>query len=720
MINQALSDLPIDRNQSRAKGLQTHEVSEKERELVLRALKREESAMKYENDNRTKAKEDISFSDGEQWETADVTSRTADGRPTLTFNLCPIFIKQVMGNIRMNKPRIKVVPTGGKANKQVAGILDGIIRKIESQSNADEVYDEATKQMVTGGFAYIRVDNVYASNDMFDRDLQISWIPNQFAVYFDPLPYDLNKQNAEWAMVTSSIPKSEFIEKYPSAPLSSIPTTGVGDASNWFKKDEIRIAEYFERECYEETIVLMSSSEVLKKADAEEYIEKSKLSLQTALLSNPNAKALEGMLQVPSIVDERKVERYKVWRYLICGSCILEDKQLVPGEYIPIIPILGDVNIVDGVRRVKGLVRDIKDPQRRLNYWVSTETEIVSNQPRSPWIATPSQIQGFEKDYQNAAKKGNSVIRYNYVLEGDTGAAAPPPQRIPPVQPSPGMLEAAASALNDMKMAAGIFGPSLGEAPNEDVSGVAFGNAQRASDVVSFIYSDNLTRSLKLLGKILIGMIREVYDTDRVVRIRDHMNQDIEVQINSETTDPLLGLSIRLNDLTLGDYGVEVITGPPYMTARMEARTELLRFAQVFPEAKQALMDLIAKTSDFPLSDELDRRLSMVMPPIFRQQKPGEPPPQPTPQQQLAMTELKSKITVAESKARYEQFKAIKAGLDAEAAKNAGSDVEKRVLEIMEKLLTPLLGQGMPGQPGQQPEQPGQQPPQAPPAPPAI
>src|SRR5208337_62221 len=189
---QVLSDLPISRNQDKPKGLYSTQISKEESEFVLAILKKEELAMKFEEQNRKNAKEDICFADGEQWDQADVTKRTHDGRPTLTFNLCPIFIKQVMGNIRMNKPRIKVVPSEGKATKQVAAIYDGIIRKIETLSNADEVFDEACKQMVTGGFAYIRIDSVYASDDMFERDLRISWIPNQFAVYFDPRPYDLN------------------------------------------------------------------------------------------------------------------------------------------------------------------------------------------------------------------------------------------------------------------------------------------------------------------------------------------------------------------------------------------------------------------------------------------------------------------------------------------------------------------------------------------------
>lgn len=661
--------------------------------------------MKYEEYNRKSAKEDIAFADGDQWSQDDVTKRTRDGRPTLTFNLCPIFIKQIIGNIRMNKPRIKVTAIGGKANKSVAAVFDGIIRKIEAKSNADEIYDEATKQMITGGFAYVRVDNVYASNDMFERDLQISWIPNQFAVYFDPLPFDLNKQNAEWAMVTSTMPKAEFEEKYPFAPQSPIPVTGTGDGASWFKGDEIRIAEYFEREEYEETLVQLSNGVIMIKDKAKLYIEQMALALETAKLTNPMTAQLAPALKVPEIIQERKVERHKVWRYLICGSCILEDKQLVPGELIPIIPILGDVNIVDGVRRVKGLVRDIKDPQRRLNYWVSTETEVVSNQPKSPWIATAAQIKGFEQDYKDANKRNISVLRYNLAME-ESGQIAPPPQRMPPIQPSPGMLEAAASALNDMKMAAGIFGPSLGEAPAEDVSGAAMQTSQRASDVVSFIYADNLTRALKLLGKILIGMIQEVYDTDRIIRIKDNMDQDVELPINHDEINPITGLTDRINDLSLGDYGVEVITGPPYMTARMEARDGMLKFAQVFPEARGAIMDLAAKASDWYYADELNRRLEIVGNPAFRRTKPGDPPPQPTPQQQIMMAELQSKMSIAKDKAMYEKAKAMKMIAEAEDSKN--SDVKKVILDtLLELLQGPQGGQGKP-QPGQPPTgQPG-------------
>jgi hypothetical protein len=262
-------------------------------------------------------------------------------------------------------------------------------------------------------------------------------------------------------------------------------------------------------------------------------------------------------------------------------------------------------------------------------------------------------------------------------------------------------------------MAAGIFGPSLGEAPQEDVSGNAMQSSQRASDVVSFIYSDNLIRALKLLGKILVGMIQEVYDTDRLVRIKDHMDQDVEVQINSSEVNPVTGLSAQINDLDLGDYGIEILTGPPYMTARMEARDGMMKFAALFPEARSAVMDLVAKASDWPYADELDRRLTLVGNPVFRRQKPGDPPPQPTPQQQMMMLEMQTKQSIAKDKAMYEKARAMKMIAEAENSKN--SDVKKVILDTLMEVLQGVSGNQQPGQP--QTGQPGQAPGGAPPVP---
>lgn len=684
-----LSSLPIDRNQTKSHLVlpvsSTTAKLDPNNPIVKRGLKRLKLAMKYEEPNRTKSLQDIKFYDGEQWNPDDVTKRTNDGRPILTFNVCGTFVRQVMANIRINKPRMKVVPIGGPASRNVAMVYDGIIRSIESKSKADQIYDEVSKQMVTGGFGFMRVDQYYCNTDMFERELRIRWIPNQFAVYFDPLPFDLDSENATWALITSSLLRDEFIEEYPNIPAASLPEVGSGDNVNWFKKDEVKIAEYFEREPYEDILVQLSTKQVMYIKDAEEYIAQMTLGLNIASLTNPMAANISSMLEPPKIVQQRKVTRYRVWRYLICGVAILEGPNLVPGELIPIIPVLGDMTIVDGERRYKGLIRDAQDPQRRLNYWVTTETEVVANQPRVPWLATAAQIKGHEDEFNDGAKKSLSVITYNFVNEEDTGSPAPSPKRLDPPQVSPGMMEAAGKALEDMKMAVGIFGPSLGQQPTRDTSGETMDRVQGAGDLNSFLYIDNLTRSLRLLGRILIGMIPVIYDTPRMIQFKNHMDEDMQVQINWQDTDPISGLPLIINDLSIGTYDVDIITGPPYMTARLEAKEGMIEFAKVFPAAAPALMDLVARTSDWPFAEELTRRLEMVMNPMFKRQKPGEQQSPPNPQMELMKIQMESQKQIALSKAQYEKLKALKAAVELEKTKN--SDIKKTVLDTLDEIL---------------------------------
>ncbi len=82
-----------------------------EAELLRVARKRYEAAVDAERENREQALEDLEFRAGEQWPEAIQQEREEDGRPCLTINRMPQFIRQVTGDIRINRPAIKVRPT---------------------------------------------------------------------------------------------------------------------------------------------------------------------------------------------------------------------------------------------------------------------------------------------------------------------------------------------------------------------------------------------------------------------------------------------------------------------------------------------------------------------------------------------------------------------------------------------------------------------------------
>jgi hypothetical protein len=55
------------------------------------------------------------------------------------------------------------------------------------------------------------------------------------------------------------------------------------------------------------------------------------------------------------------------------------------------------------------------------------------------------------------------------------------------------------------------------------------------------------------------------------------------------------------NDVTVGAYDVVLETGPSYTTKREEAKDSMREFIQSAPETAPIIMDLYAKSQDWPL-----------------------------------------------------------------------------------------------------------------------
>jgi len=115
-----------------------------------------------------------------------MAERQAEGRPCLTINRLPAFIRQVVNDARQNKPAIVCHPVGDGADPKTAELMNGLIRHIEQSSDAEVAYDTALDFAVTGGFGYFRINTRYADDDSFHQDLAIEPVADPFSVYGDP------------------------------------------------------------------------------------------------------------------------------------------------------------------------------------------------------------------------------------------------------------------------------------------------------------------------------------------------------------------------------------------------------------------------------------------------------------------------------------------------------------------------------------------------------
>ena len=564
--------------------------------------------------NRSEALEDLKFAAGDQWPTEIQNSRNLEARPCLTINKIDPYIRQVTNQQRQARPRIKVHGMNTSSDEKLAEILTGVIRHIEVNSDADQAYDTAFDYSVRMGWGYFRVVTDYIRDDSFDQEIYIRPIDNPFTVYFDPNSIMPDGSDAERCLITTVLEKKVFQDMYPDADLGSFTYRGTGDDSaEWIMKDDIRIAEYFYTERKAVKLVQLSDGTAVFEDElpAEEILR------------------MAGITRV----GERESMRKQIKWCKLTAMEVLEERTW-PGKYIPIVPVYGQQLVIESKRKKYGLVRNAKDPQRMLNFWQTSITESVALAPKAKWLLAEGQDEGHELEWASANIKSTPVLRYKQ--KDIEGQPAPAPVRLQPEPPPAGILAASASINNDLQAVLGIFDPN--QMPTGNLSGKAINGQQQQMDLTNFHYFDNLTRSIRFAGKILLDLIPKIYDHERVMRIIGYDNQPELVVLNQRTVDAA-GVTKILNDVTVGEYDVVMETGPGYNSKRQEAVANMMPLLSASPELMKIAGDLVFRNMDFPGADVIADRLAASNPLANIDEKSDIPP-----QAQMQLAQSKQMI----------------------------------------------------------------------------
>jgi hypothetical protein len=615
--------------------------SEKDKKLLKEAQDRLKNIMEDEGENRKIAFEDLEFVyiPGKQWPELIKAEREGNQQPCLEINKMPTFLAQVVGDQRMNRPSIKVVPVDDKADPEVARILGGWIKHVQQISKSDVAIDHGFEHAVSSAYGALRVVTDYISETSFDQEAYIKKIDNALAVFWGPhSEYDCS--DAEYCFVVTDMPREEYESKYGEDPVP-FNTADSAFVEGWSTKETVRVAEYFVKEYEDSKIYLLEDKRVVDKLE-------------------------EGDKEVQS----RTVSKCTIRWYLLTGNGVLDRKDWLGKKYIPIIPIWGKEINVGGKKLLISLIRYAKDAQRMYNYWSSADTEVVALQPKAPYFVTAKMIGDNKVQWDQAHKKN-----YPYLLvTPDKEAPGLWPHREPPPQASAAMNQKIQQADKEMRDTVGIQEANLGMRSNER-SGVAIRERKQEGDVGTFSFIDNLTRSIEHLGRVLIDIAPALIDTERVIRMGLDDGSVEFATVNKETSEVPVGNPTAAavkkiqNDLTVGTYDCVVSTGPNFTTQRSEARQSMQEFIQYYPAAAPVIGDLYAKAMDWNGAVEVGERLEYLLPPEIKAklaakkaQKTGQPPEQlpqqqPNPEQVLKLEEEKLKLEEMKVKLQQEQEK---------------------------------------------------------------
>ena len=612
--------------------------------IVETAHERFERAKSFYDNQRLIAIEDIRFAMADsdnnwQWPAAIYRTRASvDRKPCLTVNITAQHCNQVMNNIRQNRPAAKVSAVDDFADVETAKILGGMLMAIRRSSNADTASDIAAEFALMGGEGYWRVVTEYEDYNSFDQCIKIKPIDNPFLVYIDPNAKQPDRSDAEWGFIFEDISKDQAKEEHPDID----PASWVEDSRRgWVQENTIRRAEYFWCEYKDDTLYLFEDgTTALESEFPPEY---------KAVMDGETGTIMAGDQPVIGIVYKRKTKR-KQWKWckLLGGEDKPVDERDWPGQYLPIITVVGKELNVNGEVVRKGLVRDLKDPARMVNYSFSAAVETLALQNKVPYVSSAESIEGFEDIWSAANLENRAYLPFNAYDE--EGRPLPKPERQMPTQLATAQVQMLGLATEQMRAASGQQNANFG-IRSEASSGVGIQRLKQQGEIATFHFPDNLARALKYEAQVILDLIPKVYESKRIVRILGLDGKEESAMIDpqmqqayQENQDRLQTKVDKIFNPGVGKYDVTIDTGPSYSTQRQQAADFIGNAIQRDPSIMQVAGDLVWKVQDFPLSEEFAERFRKIpsIAQLIDDENGGEIPPQVQAQMQQMQQQLQA------------------------------------------------------------------------------
>lgn len=676
--------------------------------ILDRIYKNVNRYFRFNQHNINRCRIDRRFLFYDQWTLFERQAFQTLNKPIFTYNKLYDYYRKLIGEQRFNTSNLEVSSLNGIGTQEDITLRADIIRGIEYRSKADIAYQNAFANAVSGGMGFIRVRTDYMSPKSFKQEIYIEAEKYSDRVGWDPNALTPTKTDGNFMFRYDTMSRDDFEEKYPEIPYpQSFPASYNTQYFNWGDTKGITICEFYEKQWYNFTLYQLSNGEEITK---KEY-NKRKRALENPIeeqheasqgiasgreayaaeeaqqqMSNmpPQAGApspmgaqsqppmppgmppsqvppmpkpptppplMAGVDVMPTIVSKRRSRDYKIICYKAIAGHIIETYEW-PSKHFPFAAVMGDEVVIEGQTIVTSLVTYAKDPQRFLNFLASDTAQAAKNNCREQFLATPSNVEGFEQFWKNPANQAG-MLPYN-----PDDRTQQPPIRLPVPELPQTLLLNMQQADRDLRSIIGYpqemnDGRAFGQ-----ISGKAIREQERIGNSSNLVFFDNLKIAQEQIGRVILDMLPKVYDTERVISVQGVDGKSKQITVNKKIAG---GMS---NDLSKGEFDVTITAGANYAAQKEEALQVLMQLIQAIPNSGNLVADIIAKNVDIEDNIELVNRFKTLVPPDVLAQaegKPAPPPPPPSPAQQMQQMQQQleqAKLQVEAGKVQAMQQKA--------------------------------------------------------------
>lgn len=581
--------------------------------LIERAQKQFKSFMDWEGAFRQSFEEDIRFANGDadnQWQWDGSVLQSRKDCPSMTINMTWIHCALVQNEIKKNPPAITVRPVGGGATMKSSEVYGGLIREISRASDAINIYLKASETLVQGGVGYWRVLTEYEAEDSFDQVIRIRSVRSPLGVAMDPDAKEPSGADANWGMIFEDV-KNEYLEeeyeKYKDAVGAENAITVDIAASDWKTEDYTRVAEWYEKEKFQDQLL--------------GFVDPESGAFSTAFLGDIKDSEIKQRILADTRTQKRPVTRSRICWYKIFGDKIVDYREVPGKRFIPIVRVVGQETIIDGNLDRKGIVRGLKDSQRNMNYWVSAGAMQVALQTNVPWVGPAEAFENI-KQWEDANRGRYAYLPYNH--KDADGEILPAPTRPTPPVMATAYIQGIQIASQQFKDITGQHEATLGKQDNAE-SGRAIQARQGQGETSTFHFPNALAQGVAHTGRIILDMAPEVYDTPRLIRISNADMSQSEVNVDPMASEAHAEVDKPDEENTtevtwnpkIGRYEVEAEAGPSYQTQREWTAEALGTLLAQNKDLWQVIGDFYAQNLDFPGAEEMAERIRRGMNPAI-------------------------------------------------------------------------------------------------------
>ena len=473
-------------------------------------------AKEHSEEWRSEAKEDYAFAAGNQWTDEERTVLKDQMRPIITFNRIAPVLDSVGGIEVSNRQEVRYLPRT-EGDVKADEILSAAADWFRDQCDAEDEESDAFMDVLTCGMGWTETRLDFEEDQegapVIDRTdpLEMFWDPNarkrniddaRFVFRVRRIPKedalalipgsDETELDAAWALGADSSPDGESQEEARFYRENGV--GGTGEYSS--EKDLVTIVEcqWWERESVHQFADPMTGE--IAELDDKSFKVFAK-------------RAGEMGMEKPRSVT---MSRRKYYRAYLGAELLLKEESPFQGHF--------SYKCITGKRDRNsgtyfGLVRQMKDPQRWANKWLSQTLHIMNTSAKGGIIVEDGiaeDMRAFEATY--ARPDAITKVKQG-ALSGPQGEKFRPK---PGGQFPAGYFNLMEFAISSVRDATGVNLELLGMADRQQ-AGVLEAQRKRSAMAILANLFDGLRRYRKSQGRLLMQIITEHLSDNRLVRV---------------------------------------------------------------------------------------------------------------------------------------------------------------------------------------------------------